>query len=119
MLIQCKLGPASPDVLGTTYTFHRDDHGRFVALVEDARHQRLLLAVEHYVVADDAIADEPVQKAAKPRAKRQPKSDSTVDAGPQQTEAPAEPVTTDEPVAETKIVEATGLGFPVGHTSEG
>ena len=47
-LIASKLGPATAHVGGDAYTFSRDEHGRFVAEVENIAHRACLLSVEHY-----------------------------------------------------------------------
>jgi predicted flap endonuclease-1-like 5' DNA nuclease len=69
-LIRSKLGAVSPDVAGTTYHFHADRAGRFVAKVHNQRHVACLLAVEHYERVDplpeptDPLARQTAPKAS-------------------------------------------------------
>lgn len=51
MRIQCLLGPASTTIGSTTYDFHRDDHGRFVAEVHDLLHVKCLISAGTYAEA--------------------------------------------------------------------
>lgn len=51
MRIQCLLGPASTTIGSTTYEFHRDDHGRFVAEVHDLLHVKCLISAGTYAEA--------------------------------------------------------------------
>ena len=55
MKIQCKLGPAQPVVGGHTYDFRPDEHGRYVADVQDIVHRMVMLSVEHYIEAPEIV----------------------------------------------------------------
>ena len=52
-IIECKIGPETPTVDGVEYQFQRDQRGRFVALVTDHEHQKILLGNPVYRVIDD------------------------------------------------------------------
>lgn len=47
-LIECKLGPTSQHVRGTTYSFDKDRFGRFVARVHHLEDIAIFKSVEHY-----------------------------------------------------------------------
>lgn len=104
--VECLAGhPVETQVAGETYKFTRDQHGRFVADVDDIRHVQILTAVVHYrVVADDPAAEEPPKKAAKPKAPRAPKpAKVTEPPKPDETEQP-------DPGVGDNAGDAPGLG---------
>ena len=47
-VIECTLGATEQTVGGITYSFDRDNHGRFVNEVNSVLHRSLFLNVEHY-----------------------------------------------------------------------
>lgn len=55
-LIQCKLGPTQQTVGGANYSFERDQYGRAVSIVLNAKHKKCFLALEHY----EAVPERPV-----------------------------------------------------------
>lgn len=47
-IVECTLGPAETTVGNNTYSFDRDDYGRFVARVEDLHHLKCLVGMAAY-----------------------------------------------------------------------
>jgi len=62
-LIRCKLGYASTQVGADTYEFNRDTFGRYVAQVDDLRHQAILLSLADVY---ETVAETPPEAAAAP-----------------------------------------------------
>jgi hypothetical protein len=95
-LVECIAGYTETNVSGSTYTFNRDAHNRFVAIVENPAHLHCLLSVVHYRVVSDepeVKADAPAPVEAKPSRKRAAKT-ATVDPA---SSAPADGADQDGP----------------------
>lgn len=56
MKIRCSQA-AETQVFGCTYVFEPDDQGRFVAEVDNPRHQAVLLSVDHYSELRDDVRE--------------------------------------------------------------
>jgi hypothetical protein len=106
--VECKLGAAETHVAGTTYSFQRDEYGRFVAQVERHEDVACLIAVEHYRIVPDvpeAAEDAPKKKG---RGKRtEPSADGGDDDGSQRD---VQTVTS----ADVGEIDATAFGLNAG-----
>lgn len=93
-LIECKAGYAETNIAGTTYSFHQDEYGRYVALVEAIDHIMCLTSVEHYQI----VPDKPdFEREAAAEANIDAETDDSLALMPAQTQDP-EPQTLPNPL---------------------
>ena len=112
-LIECTLGAVSQHVNGTTYSFQRDKHGRYVADVQNLLDRSLFLSVSHYREVP-AVVEEPKPKRARSAAPVAAQDGSPASAPPAASGEAGEDEEGGEGEGEADTGEESGEGVPEG-----